>query len=133
MKEPIIINVNVKDTQGRPVEGARVQLYLANTKIDEAVTNANGTATFKVYTEGEYYVIISNIEGYNGNIEGSINVGEGENNIDTGDELGAINIIDCACACHRDGFWGMLFRFFHKIIKLFMGKYICCSCPDESY
>lgn len=133
VKEPILINVTVKDTQGRPIEGARVQLYLANSKVDEMVSDANGKATFKVYVEGEYYVIISNIEGFGGNIEGSIDVGEGSNDIETGDELGSITVVDCECPCHGDNFWSVIFRFFHKIIKLFAGKYTCCSCPSDKY
>ena len=33
---------------------------------------------------------------------------------------------DCTCSCHKDTFWGMIFRFFQKIIKLFGGK-DCCA------
>ncbi len=132
-KQPITINVTVKDTNGNLISGATVELYMGNTFIDDATSGANGVATFTVYEEGEYYVIIKNIPGYSGQIEGTINVGEGSNNVTTGENLDQIYIPSCTCSCHKTSFWGMLFRFFHKIIKLFAGEYICCACPDEAY
>ena len=41
--------------------------------------------------------------------------------------------VNCSCACHRDNVWGMIFRFFHKIIKLFTGEFKCCGNPDPMY
>ena len=33
---------------------------------------------------------------------------------------------ECSCSCHKNTFWGMIFRFFQKIVRLFGGK-DCCA------
>lgn len=37
----------------------------------------------------------------------------------------------CKCSCHKNTFWGAIFRLFQKIVKLFAGKAKCCSDPDS--
>lgn len=92
-----------------------------------ATTNANGVATFKVDEDGVYvcWVVIDGekIEialesAGSGNLEGYYSYSD---------------VIECACACHRDNIWGAIFRFFHKIIKLFTGEFKCCVNPDPMY
>ena len=36
----------------------------------------------------------------------------------------------CDCTCHKSGFWPMIFRFFHKIIKMITGEFRCCKDAD---
>ncbi len=33
---------------------------------------------------------------------------------------------ECSCSCHKNTFWGMIFRFFQKIVRFFGGK-DCCA------
>ena len=37
----------------------------------------------------------------------------------------------CKCSCHKNTFWGAIFRLFQKLVKLFAGKAKCCSDPDS--
>ena len=63
-------------------------------------------------------------------IEGDITV-----NPDGSTEGGSIGVkvTHCSCTCHRDGIWPAIFRFFHKIIKMIVGHFVCCGNPDARY
>ncbi|MBQ7117164.1 MAG: InlB B-repeat-containing protein [Clostridia bacterium] len=122
------ITVTVKNSDGAVVEGAKVDLYRGEGEwVAANYTNADGVVTFKVGDENyKYSVLISGVPGLENQ---EIEVGAGENK--------EINVdkpqVTCSCSCHRPGFWGMLFRFFHKIISWFTGRISCCSCPDPKY
>ena len=104
---------------------------LGEAEAKDATTNKNGVATINV-VKGKTYVAwvevdgnkipVTLVEDANGNFVGTYNI---ETSGGSGD--------DCGCACHRDNFWGMIFRFFHKIIKLFTGEFKCCGNPDPMY
>lgn len=36
----------------------------------------------------------------------------------------------CACSCHKDTFWGMIYRFFQKLVMWLTGNPKCCDDPD---
>ncbi len=122
------ITVTVKNSDGAVVEGAKVDLYRGEGEwVAANYTNKDGVVTFKVGDENyKYSVLISGVPGLENQ---EIEVGAGENK--------EINVdkpqVTCTCSCHRPGFWGMLFRFFHKIISWFTGRISCCSCPDPKY
>ncbi|MBQ8027364.1 MAG: hypothetical protein IJ261_04530, partial [Clostridia bacterium] len=78
----------------------------------------NGYACY-VSIDGEMVLVTDFAEGANGNYSGTYSY--------------TVADVDCSCACHRDNFWGTIFRFFHKIIKLFTGKFKCCGNPDPMY
>ncbi len=78
----------------------------------------NGYACY-VNIDGEMVLVTNFAEGANGNYSGTYSY--------------TVADADCSCACHRDNFWGAIFRFFHKIIKLFTGKFKCCGNPDPMY
>ena len=127
------IKVTVYDDNGKPIEHATVRLYKDG--VVEAVrvqtTNANGITIFTGLDDGKYSVYVVNTDTSYKDIEvnedGSVKNGElvaspEKEEIDT----------SCQCTCHKNTFWGMIFRFFQKIIKLFTGKASCCACPSEN-
>lgn len=122
------IVITVKDSNGNAVLGALVELYQDGKRIEGADTNANGKVTFEAY-EGKYKVLVSGVADAE-NVTLEITLGDKGYKADV-----IMEIIEevCGCSCHRDGFWGIIFRFFQKIIKFFTGSIRCCSCPDERY
>lgn len=125
------VSVTVKDSNGNTIKGAKVELYKDGEWIEANFSDSNGKVTFTVKDEGKYTVIVSGVEDASV-ISYDINVsGEGYN--DNGNPSKTVSITSCTCSCHRDGFWGTIFRMFHKLIKLFTGAIKCCSCPDSRY
>lgn len=135
-KERLIITVTVKDTNGKVYVGAKVTITHKDNgrSYGPQLTDNNGVATFYVDDAGTYVVSIVEIPGHEGGSYGEITIGEdGKITNNTVADLKGEDHKDCSCGCHRNGFWGSIFRFFHKIIKLFAGRYICCDCPDSRY
>lgn len=123
----ITITVTVKHN-GTPESGIRVEIQPkgGNTSV-VATTNANGVAVFKVDKDSAYSCWVT-VNGQKKEIT--------LENAGNGDLQGNYNYTDradCTCACHRDNVWGAIFRFFHKIIKLFTGEFKCCGNPDPMY
>ncbi len=136
MREYITLTVTVKDSNGKTFEGAKVTITHQATgkQYGPNLTNTSGVATFKVEEAGQYFVSVVEIPGHDGGISGNVTVDEsGKVTEDTIPVLKGEEHSDCSCGCHRSGFWGTIFRFFHNIIKLFAGRYICCDCPDSRY
>lgn len=136
VKQYIVVKVTVKDTDGKAYHGAKVEITHDGTgKVyGPNLTDTNGVATFYVEQSGEYFVRVLEIPGHEGGYSGDITVNEnGDITNSTLPTLKGEGSQSCSCGCHRNNFWGMLFRFFHKIIKLLTGRYICCDCPDSRY
>ncbi len=136
MREYITVTVTVKDSNGKTFEGAKVTITHQATgkQYGPNLTNGSGVATFKVEEAGQYFASVVEIPGHDGGISGNITVDEsGKVTEDTIPVLKGETNADCSCACHRSGFWGTIFRLFHKLIKLLAGRYICCDCPDSKY
>ncbi len=136
VKQYIVVKVTVKDTDGKAYHGAKVEITHDGTgKVyGPNLTDTNGVATFYVEQSGEYFVRVLEIPGHEGGYSGDITVNEnGDITNSTLPTLKGEGSKSCSCGCHRNNFWGMLFRFFHKIIKLLTGRYICCDCPDSRY
>ena len=134
--ERITVTVTVADTAGNPFYGAKVQIAhkKSGATYGPNLTDDKGVATFLVDEAGEYFVTILEIPGREGGLSGYITVNEsGEITKNDIPVLKAETTKSCSCGCHRDNFWGMLFRFFHNIIKLLAGRHICCECPDSRY
>ena len=108
---------------GAPESGVKVELRNeVDGSIVYATTNANGYANFVVDQSGAYNCFVF------GKIVTLAKEGDGY--------VGFYSYTDqasCTCACHRDNIWGAIFRFFHKIIKLFTGEFKCCTNPDPMY
>ncbi|MDD6021826.1 MAG: InlB B-repeat-containing protein [Oscillospiraceae bacterium] len=127
------IVVTVKDTDGNPVEGATVQLYIGNLQTMTAVTNEKGQALFPKYDvdsnpdglkDGEYTVKVTKT-GYN-DADGTLVIKDGSGSVNLSFEK-----IVCRCICHSSGFFGKIRRFFNKLIRtLFNKNYTCCSCGE---
>lgn len=136
-KSYFTVQVTVKDTNGVAYEGAKVTIThkVSGKSYGPNLTNANGVATFsKVEEEGTFFVSVVQIPGHDGGLSGEITI-DGSGNV-TGNTVPTLkgeSNKDCSCACHRSNFWGMLFRFFHNIIKMLTGRYTCCECPDSRY
>lgn len=124
-----VIDIKVTITvNGAAKSGIQVEIQPKDGVPFFATTNANGVASAEG-TKGVSYTAYATIDGEkvqvtlkedaNGNITGSYNHEDKD--------------VDCSCACHRNNVWGSIFRFFHKIIKLFTGKFKCCGNPDPMY
>lgn len=124
-----VISIQVTITyNGVAKSGVQVEIQPADGVSFFATTNTNGVANADG-TKGVSYVAYATIDGEkvqvalsadaNGNLSGSYNHVDAD--------------VDCSCACHRDNIWGAIFRFFHKIIKLFTGEFKCCGNPDPMY
>lgn len=130
--EMIEIVVNVKNSSGAPVQGARVDLYNKENLaviIASVYSNAEGVAKFYV-VPGNYKVEIT----ADGMDKTSYDVTAKENEkVEPEDITMNETYVDasCKCSCHKDNFWGIIFRLFQKIIKFFTGKPSCCACPDK--
>lgn len=136
VKQYITVNVTVKDSNGKAFHGAKVEIthYDTGKVYGPNLTNTEGVATFYVEQSGDYFVRILEIPGREGGMSGDIKVNEnGEITSSTVPVPEGESSKECSCGCHRNNFWGMLFRFFHNIIKLLAGRYICCDCPDSRY
>ena len=133
-KEEVIEYETVKVTvkvlcNGAPKSGIKVEVQSIGGEIIKTITtNANGIASVDVDAE-KVYVAWAEIEGKLVSVElttdskGNFN---GTYEYQGRDEA-------CTCACHRDNIWGSIFRFFHKMIKLFTGSFNCCGDPDAAY
>lgn len=124
--DTMTIELVVKDSSGNPVEGAVVDLYRDNEAdpIDTQKTNSEGQVVFVVEKDHSYSYLVS----YEGKAatDKPQSVGSGSTNV-------TIEAHRCSCACHGDGIWSAIFRFFHKVIKMFTGEFKCCKDPDSRY
>lgn len=128
-KQLINVIITVYDHDGNAVEGAKVSLYDEVGLVASGTTNNNGVVILQVPEAKEYTIVISVDNGETST--GKITVDE--NGKITSGDVPHIDASKCECPCHNDGFWGAIFRFFHKIIKLITGEFKCCSNPDARY
>lgn len=121
-----------------PVSGVEVSVKVGDETV-KVVTDVNGKAVFSV-ENGTYTATAENkkanvtVADANGYTE--INLAEEVTDDDTNkpdDGNEGSQTPSCSCGCHRPGFWGIIFRFFHKVISWFTGRIGCCSCPDPAY
>lgn len=124
------IKVTVNDENGAPIEHATVRLLKDGEIVMIQTTNAAGVTIFTGLDNGNYSVYVVETDmSYNDivvNEDGTVKNGDlvatpEKEEVDT----------SCKCTCHKNTFWGMIFRFFQKIIKLFTGKATCCACPSD--
>ena len=128
----INLTITVKDNEGKPVSGVNVRVYDGSTLVSSGVTDGNGKAVVQV-PEAKTYRIEIDGNGING-ASGSITVNDrGQitgGGVPTVTRTGG-GSHGCDCTCHKSGFWPIIFRFFHKIIKMITGEFRCC--PDANY
>ncbi len=126
-KKYIYFTVTVVDQDGAPVQGATVTVFDGTKFVASGTTDAHGKVIFKVEEAKKYRIVVE----YNKqHIEGDITVNPDGST--SGDDL-VVNVVHCSCTCHRDGVWPAIFRFFHKIIKMLVGHFVCCGDPDPRY
>lgn len=127
-KEYINFVVTVIDTKGNPVEGAKVSIFDGDTFVASNTTNKEGKVTFRVEKAKKYRVVIEGSDF--DTVYGDITVNPDGS---TSGDIPQPNIKACSCTCHRNGIWPAIFRFFHKIIKMLVGEFVCCGNPDSRY
>lgn len=127
-KEYINFVVTVIDTKGNPVEGAKVSIFDGDTFVASNTTNKEGKVTFRVEKAKKYRVVIEGSDF--DTVYGDITVNPDGS---TSGDIPQPNIKACSCTCHRNGVWPAIFRFFHKIIKMLVGEFVCCGNPDSRY
>ena len=94
--------------------------------VNKGVTDANGEVTFTVAKSDKTYTYtVTTEDGREIVKDEKAKPGKNESKVTT--------TYSCGCSCHRNNFWGIIFRLFQKFIKLFTGKINCCSCPDGAY
>ncbi len=115
------------------VTDVKVEIFKGSERVYASTTNSSGTVEFK-NADGEYTILVA------GGATKTVNVTEDMTvTIDISEDTSAepeqpgTQNPSCSCSCHRAGFWGMVFRFFHKVISWFTGRINCCSCPDPEY
>lgn len=93
-------------------------------------SNNDGEIVFEVPKGSEWKVAITgdNIEGgYGGKVKAGINTfGKPAE-----DKPADKDDHDCACSCHKNTFWGLIYRLFQKLVKMFAGNPKCCGDPDS--
>lgn len=129
------ITITVFDKDGKPAANGVATVTITNkaNPNEKYTTNtdANGQAIFEVAAGQEWSVGITGKTLPDGGYGGTVGT---DGNFTAGEESGSDSSgSSCSCSCHKNTFWGILFRFFHKIIKLFTGKIGCCSDPDPRY
>ena len=151
VKEHILINIMVYTDDGAPADYVNVKL-LHNGVVYEMYKDGkdtvDGFVSFKVDNtlDKKLWTAYIVVDGIAGGISGAVKT--------TIPAIGYINEFnkpesddegtgtpdapkpeepekpDCSCSCHKDTFWGMIFRFFQKIIRFFGGK-DCCVDPRK--
>ncbi len=129
------ITITVYDKEGKPAANGAAEVTITNkaNPNEKYTTNtdANGQAIFTVAAGQEWSVGITGKTLPDGGYGGTVGT---DGNFTAGEESGSDSSgSNCSCSCHKNTFWGILFRFFHKFIKLFTGKIGCCSDPDPRY
>ncbi len=114
---------------GAPIiDGTVVELYKDGVSVAVKAV-ANGEVTFYIYEKGTYEIKYAGQTLADATVNNKLEIGS-----TTQTPVEPSQPDDsCSCTCHEGTFWGILFRLFHKLIKLFTGKIGCCSCPDGRY
>lgn len=128
-KQYIKFTVIVINQDGNPVEGAKVSIFDGTKFISSGYTDADGKIVFRVEEAKDYTVIVEGKDFET--IKGTITVNP-DGSVDQSG-LPRVDVHKCSCTCHRDGVWPTIFRFFHKIIKMLVGNFVCCGNPDPRY
>ena len=127
----IFLKITVQDQNHNKVSGVTVKVYDGDTFINSGVSDSNGVATILVPEAKTYRIVI---EGREGTVTVNENGKVTNSNIPTVERSGGGSSggnSGCDCTCHKSGFWPMIFRFFHKLIKMMTGEFRCC--PDANY
>ena len=139
----LTIKVNGADKKPAAPGSATVTITnKATGKTYKTNNDENGEAKFIVMANQEWTVGVTGETlpdgGYGTTInkgQTSIELGENTTEEDNKDDEEVETGDECSCSCHKNSFWGMLYRFFQNIIaKLFKGgKVNCCDNPDPRY
>ncbi len=129
MADSNAIIVTVTDSNGNPVEGASVSIYLGDLQVTVAVTNSKGKAYFAkdVVTDGSYRVNVSK-QGYD-DLSGTLVVKDGKGSV----KLNSFSKTVCRCVCHADTFFGKIKRWFTNLLRSIFKSYTCCDCGNCGY
>ncbi len=132
--EPVPMEVTVKDTNGTPLNGAKVTVYRDSTeasKIMSANSGEDGVAHLLVPVAGKYRIVVE----YNGK-RSETEVTVNESGTVTGGAWPVINAegvqAGCPknCTCHKSGLWPTIYRALHTFIY-WLTRTRCC--PDADY
>lgn len=126
MADSNAIIVTVTDSNGNPVEGASVSIYLGDLQVTVAVTNSKGKAYFAkdVVTDGSYRVNVSK-QGYD-DLSGTLVVKDGKGSV----KLNSFSKTVCHCVCHANTFFGKIKRWFTNLLRSIFKSYTCCDCGN---
>lgn len=126
MADSNAIIVTVTDSNGNPVEGASVSIYLGDLQVTVAVTNSKGKAYFAkdVVTDGSYRVNVSK-QGYD-DLSGTLVVKDGKGSV----KLNSFSKTVCRCVCHANTFFGKIKRWFTNLLRSIFKSYTCCDCGN---
>lgn len=130
----LIKNVAYTETitdEGATIANTIVTLYKDGEPLTNKATDANGNVTFYLYEEGVYEIKLLDRVLSKVSVDGKLNLNDKvDETPETPDEPEEPS---CSCACHKNSFWGIIYRLFQKLIKVFTGEIACCSDPDHRY
>ncbi|MBO7318941.1 MAG: hypothetical protein J6V06_02830, partial [Clostridia bacterium] len=136
--------IKVNDADKKPAAPGSATVTITNKatgKTYKTNNDENGEARFIVMANQEWTVGVTGDTlpdgGYGTTIgKGQTSLELGENTTEEDNKDDEVESGDeCSCSCHKNSFWGILYRFFQNIIaKLFKGgKINCCDVPDARY
>ncbi len=130
-------SLTLLDTDGHPVDGAKVNLFDASTGVlvCTSATGSNGVVTFRVPEGERQYTMTIEAAGLD-QVYTTVAAKRGEGTKCTFEWVNGapvLRIQHCECTCHRSGVWPNVFRWFHEIIYLITREYKCCNNPDPAY
>lgn len=128
------LKATVKDENGNPQSGVRVELLKKQADgtyvyLTDKETNTEGVVIFAGLEPGDYRIYVTSTKTHSDatvNEDGSTKGGD----VTVQPEKNPVDE-KCQCSCHKDNFWGIIYRLIQKIIKFFSGKPSCCACPDK--
>ena len=124
------ITVKVLDEDGNPVADTKVSLLKDGVEVMSKETDNTGTVVFSPVEAGAEYSVYIASTGETNKVtvdeDGKVTGGNIESKPEKVEEDNS-----CKCSCHKNTFWGVIFRLFQKIIKFFTGKATCCANPDS--
>ena len=134
--DPVEVTVTVKNSDGEPINGAKVTAYAnasSSSKIMSAFSGSDGVAKLLVPEAGKYRIVVE----YDGR-QGTSEIDVDGNGKITGGSVPVINSGSGAtaapcpknCTCHKSGLWPTIYRAVYKFIYL-LTRTRCC--PDANY
>lgn len=124
------MKIKVFDLNGDDAEQATIKLYYNNGDGEKLykVYYTGATGTISVQVPADYKNWRATVEFDGGSYSGEVKTGSAENVF--GGPKTEEPEAECPCTCHKNTFWGAIYRFFQKIFAIFGAK-PCCHDQEK--